>query len=379
MTSVYNEVNHQFNKDIAVKFGIPKACLIANIAYWMKRNSRSKAKNQQGKIWMFNSSKAFAQSQPYISEKQVQRYLLQLEKEGAIKSGNYSPHKYDRTKWYTIIDYNILSLYFGADYAIKTLGHMCPMHKTDQSNALSNIVQPIPLVNTLLNAENKQKTAQVLLGPITLTNKSKEKRKKKKENTKETNPTNLENNVTYFSEFKQEKENQMKLHDILANDAESNSDDYILGKAKLEPEQTTYKTGQIHRLWRNTYSKYHKGGFQKQFTGKQIGLFKDLCVKTEEEAKDLVFSAVKHWKSLKVYIVREGGFGLGSVPKIEHLHKYMTEAMNWLAKRNKSKSTPKKNLQSISKSIPPLTNERVPVYDTPVMSTEELLKELGND
>ncbi len=123
-------MEHHFNVATATRFGTDKAILLQNIAFWIKKNVANEVHYYDGHYWTYNSGRAFARLFPYWNEKKISRMLLSLEEEGIIKSGNYNSNKYDRTKWYTIIDKQINDIY--------------EIHWTKVSNRTEASEQPIP-------------------------------------------------------------------------------------------------------------------------------------------------------------------------------------------------------------------------------------------
>jgi hypothetical protein len=93
---------HSFMVEDAVKHGVEKAIIIQHLRYWLRKNKANRVNFALGYWWTYNSTKAFAEIFPYLSEKSIQRWLLELEKEKVLISGNFNKTKFDRTKWYSI-------------------------------------------------------------------------------------------------------------------------------------------------------------------------------------------------------------------------------------------------------------------------------------
>lgn len=162
-------MNHSFNVELAIKYGIEEAILIENFAFWIKKNAANNKNYINGEYWTYNSAKALEELFPYMNLKKVQRTLLRLEQLKIFKSGNFNKKTYDRTKWYCIIDPEIKSMY-QLNYTVqddeKALDKMsneekcdltekpwtkCPMDLNKMSNAFTQNVQPIPDINTDIN------------------------------------------------------------------------------------------------------------------------------------------------------------------------------------------------------------------------------------
>lgn len=169
-------MNHSFNIEVAKKVGTDCAILIENMAFWIIKNNANKKHLYDGYCWTYNSEKAFTELFPYWTRRQIQRILNNLEEKGIIKVGNYNKIGFDRTKWYTIIDNEILQIY-NLQYQIvqciepnRAMEKQCiPDEKNiantvDQSiepnrsmdctkpfNPLNQIVHPIPDINSDIN------------------------------------------------------------------------------------------------------------------------------------------------------------------------------------------------------------------------------------
>lgn len=97
---------HHFNIEDAKKYGVEKAILLYNIRFWLEKN-KANDKHRHGKngveyYWTYNSGAAFAELFPYFGQRSIERWLVQLEKDGVIIVGNYNKNSYDRTKWFTM-------------------------------------------------------------------------------------------------------------------------------------------------------------------------------------------------------------------------------------------------------------------------------------
>jgi len=61
---------------------------------------------RDGKVWTYNTLKAFCVQFPYLSEKQIRTALDKQEKEGLTEVGNFNRMGKDRNKWYSVKDVN---------------------------------------------------------------------------------------------------------------------------------------------------------------------------------------------------------------------------------------------------------------------------------
>ncbi|MGL6113523.1 MAG: hypothetical protein ACRC1R_00650 [Cetobacterium sp.] len=150
-------MNHSFDIDLAKEYGIEAAIILENFAFWIKKNSANNVNFIDGNYWTFNSASALEELFPYMNLKKIQRVLNKLEELNILKSDNHNSKKYDRTKWYCIVDKSILER-----YKIPTNLDKCSLDKMSNakdkmSNASTQNVQPIPYVNTDINTDIKNK------------------------------------------------------------------------------------------------------------------------------------------------------------------------------------------------------------------------------
>ena len=117
------KMHHSFDIDEALTYGILEAVLLNNIKFWIAKNKGNTKHFYDGCYWTYNSAKAFCSLFPYASQQQIQRALKRLEDLGAIRTGNFNPNPYDRTKWYSIVDIDSSNLINGKteiDHSYKT-------------------------------------------------------------------------------------------------------------------------------------------------------------------------------------------------------------------------------------------------------------------
>lgn len=136
---------HHFNVEIAKKYGVEEAVIIYNLAFWLMHNKANNKNYYDGYYWTYNSARAFEELFPYFNSKKISRLLNKLEELNVIKSGNYNPVAYDRTKWYTISSPELIDFYdLSLDKNEKSISQKCPMDFTKMSDGMSKSVQPIP-------------------------------------------------------------------------------------------------------------------------------------------------------------------------------------------------------------------------------------------
>lgn len=93
-------MEHQFNVQLAQKYGIEEAILIHNLFFWINKNAANEKHLYDGNYWTYNTQKALSDLFPYIHETKIQRSLKKLCESGVIIKGNYNKNKLDRTCWY---------------------------------------------------------------------------------------------------------------------------------------------------------------------------------------------------------------------------------------------------------------------------------------
>lgn len=134
-------MEHSFNVEIAKEYGIVEAILLKHIYYWILKNKANNKYFYDDNYWTYNSTKAFAELFPYLSERQVKYALKKLVDLGIIIKGKYNQNSYDKTNWYAITK-------FGYSIIQK-----CSFDRTKLSNRMDTNVQPIPDINTNINTD----------------------------------------------------------------------------------------------------------------------------------------------------------------------------------------------------------------------------------
>lgn len=132
-------MNHVFDIDIAKEYGILEAVILDNIAHWIKHNEANETNYHDGTYWTYNSTRAFTEIFPYASQRQIQTALKKLIENGLLKTGNYNKSAYDRTLWYALTEKG------------KSILHHGKMEMTENVNAITSDVKPIPTINTTIN------------------------------------------------------------------------------------------------------------------------------------------------------------------------------------------------------------------------------------
>ena len=95
-------MNHSFNVEVAVKYGIESAVLLENIMFWVEKNKATKSNMIDGQFWVYTTQEAFTELFPYMSKSTVRRSLKTFIDDGVLNVGNFNKKGFDRTRWYTL-------------------------------------------------------------------------------------------------------------------------------------------------------------------------------------------------------------------------------------------------------------------------------------
>lgn len=136
-------MQHSFDVDIAVKYGVHSAILLNNIAFWIAKNEANEVNFYDGNYWTYNSREAFSKLFPYMTPRQITYALDKLIDAGLIVTGNYNSSSYDRTLWYALTEKG------------KSILQNCKMEEPKKENGNNGNVKPIPYINTDKNKDTK--------------------------------------------------------------------------------------------------------------------------------------------------------------------------------------------------------------------------------
>lgn len=136
---------HSFHISDAQKYGIEAAVILFNFRYWIEKNKANRKHFYDGHYWTYNTQQAMSELFPYMSRDKVGRVLRHLEDVGVIKTGCYNKLSYDRTKWYTVLDFPIVQ--------------NCTINSAELHNQLCGTTQPIPDINTDIDTDKLSDSA----------------------------------------------------------------------------------------------------------------------------------------------------------------------------------------------------------------------------
>ena len=131
-----------FSTKDAKQYGVDGAIMLHHIRYWVAKNEANETNFHEGQYWTYNSTTAFAKLFPFYSARKIGRILSKLEEESAIISGNFNGKRYDRTKWFTMVN------------AITENG---TLHLTKMVNGITEYVEPIPKYNHITTQNTNKK------------------------------------------------------------------------------------------------------------------------------------------------------------------------------------------------------------------------------
>ena len=109
-----------------------EAILLNNLWYWIAKNKANNVNFFDGYYWTYNSTRAFNELFPYVSQRQIQNALKHLKEEGILQTGNYNKISYDRTLWYAFTKKG------------ECIMQKCKMEDAEMLNGNSENVKPIP-------------------------------------------------------------------------------------------------------------------------------------------------------------------------------------------------------------------------------------------
>ena len=135
-----------FSTKDAKQYGVDGAIMLHHIRYWVAKNEANETNFHDGQYWTYNSTTAFAKLFPFYSARKIGRILSKLEEESAIISGNFNGKRYDRTKWFTLVN------------AITENGDL---HLTKTVNGITKYVEPIPKYNHITTQNTTKKGVEM--------------------------------------------------------------------------------------------------------------------------------------------------------------------------------------------------------------------------
>lgn len=95
---------------LAEVWGVDIAVLMEQIVYWLRLNSKKPGMRINEKVWFYQSVQNLHDNYfPFWTQRQIEKLLEYAVKNSLLLTGNFNKRKYDKTKWYTVIDERFLS------------------------------------------------------------------------------------------------------------------------------------------------------------------------------------------------------------------------------------------------------------------------------
>lgn len=129
-------MNHSFDVDVAVEYGIPAAILLNHFCFWIAKNKANGVNFYDGCYWTYNTRKAYAELFPYMTERQIRSAIEKLVNAGIVKTGRYNKDIRDRTLWYALTENGF------------RIVQKCQLEMTPMSVGSDADVRPLPDNNT---------------------------------------------------------------------------------------------------------------------------------------------------------------------------------------------------------------------------------------
>lgn len=136
-------MQHSFDIKLAKNYGILEAVIINHMWFWIEKNRANDINYFDGNYWTYNSTRAFNELFPYVSEKQIKTALKHLREEKIIQTGNYNKNALDRTLWYAFTEKGKAIVLNSTMDRTKEDN----VHRTQEDNPLVQNVRPIPYIN----------------------------------------------------------------------------------------------------------------------------------------------------------------------------------------------------------------------------------------
>lgn len=121
---------------VAEKYGLEEAIFMDAIVHWYRVNRADDRNFYDGRWWTYNTIKAFDQTFPWWSTKQLRRIITSCKDKGALLTSNHNKDSRDRTIWYSPSD-EILALY-NVDFSGNCI---CPNGQMEMPNRADTIAQ----------------------------------------------------------------------------------------------------------------------------------------------------------------------------------------------------------------------------------------------
>ena len=95
-------MNISFNPKVAQVIGVNAAILFEELCALILHSETNELNFKDNRYWAYQSYTAFQKIHFYLTERQIQSAINDLEINGFIVSGNFNISPFDKTKWYAI-------------------------------------------------------------------------------------------------------------------------------------------------------------------------------------------------------------------------------------------------------------------------------------
>lgn len=130
---------------IAERYGLEEAIFMDAIVHWYRVNRADDRNFHDGRWWTYNTVKAFEQTFPWWSAKQIRRIIASCKEKGALLTCNHNKDSRDRTIWYSPSD-EILTLY-GDDIPDKCICPNGQMEVPERADTIAQTGEALPCNN----------------------------------------------------------------------------------------------------------------------------------------------------------------------------------------------------------------------------------------
>lgn len=143
-------MNHNFDTEIATKYGMEIATFLQNIAFWIEKNVANERHLIEGKWWTYNTQKALLKLFPYWTRQNLRTIIKKCVDKKLIVIEQFNKNKYDQTNWYAFTELGLslfprlLNLIENNDLKNSSNGWNQPLEKSELTNVNAGTNQPIP-------------------------------------------------------------------------------------------------------------------------------------------------------------------------------------------------------------------------------------------
>jgi len=150
--------NHSFSIEDAQKYGVEKALIINHFRFFLKCHQSNSTHQYDGYTWVYNTAKSLNELMPYLNTKSISRWLMELEKDGVLISGNYNKLGIDKTKWYTMNEFAI------SQNEVSIAQNSTSISQNEVSKAQNEVT--IPIHSTIQSTIQEKKESTLQFQPI---------------------------------------------------------------------------------------------------------------------------------------------------------------------------------------------------------------------